>query len=150
LLGPGQGLVGEVTIGFGARHFGLQLLVVDSEQRLSLGHFGTFPHQDLDQSSLNLGAELDLLQRLDLSGRADGVDHRVLLRHGCLNRHRGSAAPCARTFISRGRALLVAGRQGKHQEGHQDQTHHKPSPSRSGNSRWPRILSSPASASRLA
>jgi hypothetical protein len=154
--GPGERLLGEVAIGLGPVHLGLELAVIHLEERRSLGHQRAFPHHDLDQSAVYLGPQLDGRDRLDLSSRGDRVHYGVGPDQDHLHRDRpagaSAAGPGPGIAAGSGRWSLRGASAGAEyrQDGESNCTQSPHGGSLSLKSRRPRIASSPARASRAA
>ncbi len=149
--GPGQGLLGQVAIGLGPVHLGLELTVVHLEERSPLGHQRAFPDHDLDQTSVDFGAQLDRLERLDLSRGGDGIHHRVGADQHDLHRDRSALPPAGAAATGGGCGIgpsAAAGECCQCGESHTTVCPHRGSLSLK--SRRPRMASSPARARRAA
>ncbi len=86
--------MGEIAIGAGTLDLGAQFGIVELDERRTARHGCALPEEQLRHSPRRVGAQVDLLDRLDLAGRDDGVDNRVGERSSNFHRKR-------RTFTAR-------------------------------------------------
>jgi len=108
LLGTLQRLAGELQLRFGLSDLRLQLGVVHLEQ----GHAGAdllpFPDQDFGDATGHLRSQLDRLDRFDLAGGRDCIDHGVAEGGSDFDGH--GKPTTARSATCRGVGLLARGR----------------------------------------